>query len=228
MRKTLIPLFGFLLFCLSACNGQSTHKGYEYVDLGLSVKWATCNIGATVPEGYGDYFAWGETQPKEEYTWSTYKHCNGSNKTLTKYCFDSNSGTVDNKTVLDKSDDAAHVLWGGKWRIPTHKEIEELFNKCSWTWTEINGVGGYRVTSKVEGFTDRSIFLPAANGRASTRIGDINKTGRYWSSSVGSESDALMAWTIYFVDNDPQTIDEDVSVTLSSRHNGQSIRPVCP
>ena len=97
---------------------EASYAGHEYVDLGLSVKWATCNVGASKPEEYGDYFAWGETQPKSNYDWNTYKWCNGSNDTQTKYNTKSNYGTVDNKTTLDLSDDAACANWGGNWRMP--------------------------------------------------------------------------------------------------------------
>ena len=92
---------------------------YEAVDLGLSVKWASCNVGATTPEDCGDYYAWGEIEEKENYDWSTYKWCNGSYDTQTKYCTNSSYGTVDNKTTLDLEDDVAHVKWGGSWRMPT-------------------------------------------------------------------------------------------------------------
>ena len=94
---------------------DSIHNGHEYVDLGLpsGTKWATCNVGASSPEDYGEYYAWGETETKSTYDWRTYKWCKGSNDTMTKYCTSSSSGTVDNKTVLDPEDDVAHVKWGG-------------------------------------------------------------------------------------------------------------------
>ena len=100
---------------------KNMDNGHEFVDLGLSVMWATTNIGANAPEEYGDYFAWGEVSPKETYGWKTYKYCEGSYKTLTKYNYDSSKGAVDNKTVLDYSDDAARVNWGGNWRMPTYE-----------------------------------------------------------------------------------------------------------
>ena len=131
---------------------------YEAVDLGLpsGIKWATCNVGATKPEEFGGYYAWGETEEKDDYSWGTYKWCNGSSTTMTKYCIDSSYGTVDNKTVLDLEDDVAHVKWGGSWRMPTRAEQEELRNNCTWTWTTQNAVNGYKVTSKTNG---NSIFL---------------------------------------------------------------------
>ena len=135
---------------------ENSANGHEYVDLGLSVKWATMNVGATSPEEYGYYFAWGETEPKDYYHSSTYKWCNGSYNNLTKYCIDSDFGTVDNKTVLDLADDAAHINWGGAWRMPTVEEQQELLNNCTWTWTTQNGVNGYLVTSKKNG---NSFFL---------------------------------------------------------------------
>ncbi|MBR3609326.1 MAG: hypothetical protein IKL50_05525, partial [Bacteroidales bacterium] len=97
-----------------APTGMENGKGY--VDLGLSVKWATCNVGATTPEEYGYYFAWGETTPKTTYYWSAYKYCNGTDDSMTKYCTNSKYGIVDNKTTLELTDDAAHVNWGGSWR----------------------------------------------------------------------------------------------------------------
>lgn len=133
-----------------------TEPNHPYVDLGLSVKWATCNIGASSPEEYGDYFAWGETEPKEVYVWSTYKWCNGSRNTLTKYCTNKEYGAVDNKITLELEDDAAHVNWGGEWRMPTKAELEELREKCTWMPAKINGVSGREIT----GPNGNKLFLP--------------------------------------------------------------------
>ena len=123
-------------------------NGHECVDLGLpsGTLWATCNVGATNPEGYGDYFAWGETANKEKYKWSTYFDTNNFGKTYTKYY--NNGG----KTVLDPEDDAAHVNWGGSWRMPTKAEWQELIDNCTWTWTtdykgDGSNVAGVIVTS---------------------------------------------------------------------------------
>ena len=156
----------------------------EVVDLGLSVKWASCNLGATRPEEYGDYFAWGEIQPKSEYSPSNYKWSDGINSytghvsSLTKYNSDSTYGTVDNKTCLDLSDDAASVYWGGSWRLPLYLEWDELMAKCSWEWTMINGVNGYKVTGR----NGNSIFLPAAGYRSYTNLGREGSEGYFWSS----------------------------------------------
>ena len=143
------------------------------VDLGLpsGTLWADRNVGADSPEDYGDYFAWGETEPKSTYSWSNYKWCNSNYKQLTKYCTYSGhgyNGFKDNKNVLEASDDAATQNMGNNWRMPTESEIQELIDKCAWKWTTQNGVNGY----KVIGRNHKSIFLPATD----------NPLGYYWSS----------------------------------------------
>ena len=195
------------------------HNGHEYVDLGLSVMWATCNIGASKPEECGERFAWGETAPKSAYDWSTYKYCNGSSTSFTKYCIhseDGNNGFTDNKTTLELSDDAAYTNWGGNWRMPTVKEQDELREQCTWTWTTLNGVKGYKVISKYNG---NYIFFPAVGVSSD----GANNYGYYWSSSLNTESSAT-AITL--------TIDSNIGVQrfslLSLRAMGFCVRPVCP
>ena len=187
---------------------------YEAVDLGLSVKWATFNVGATKPEEYGGYYAWGETEEKENYDWSTYKWCNGSYDTMTKYCTDSGIGTVDNKTVLDPEDDVAHVKWGGDWRMPTKEEQDELRNNCSWTWTTQNGVKGYNVT----GPNGNSIFLPAAGYRYGTDVNYRGDSGDYWSGSLSSG----ISFRAYYL----RFNDDYYDWNYDSRCCGRSVRPV--
>ena len=189
-------------------------NGHEYVDLGLSVKWATCNVGATKPEEYGGYYAWGETEEKEDYEWSTYKWCKGSCDTMTKYCTNSKYGTVDNKTVLDPEDDVAHVKWGGSWRMPTETEQKELHNNCTWTWTTQNGVKGYKVT----GTNGNSIFLPAAGFRYGTVLYSSGSDGYCWSGSL-SGNDSSGAYYLYFGSGGYYWYDVD-------RDHGRSVRPV--
>ena len=193
-------------------------NGYEYIDLGLpsGLKWATMNVGATKPEEYGALFAWGETEPKSIYKWSTYKWCNGSSNSLTKYNTWSSYGKVDNKTVLDPEDDAAHVNWGGSWRMPTVEECDELMNNCTWTWTTQNEVNGRLVT----GPNGKSIFLPAAGYRSETYIIKIlaGYSGGYWSSSLVT---GFSAYGVYF-DCDYVTRNNEGS----HRYPGQSVRPV--
>ena len=215
MKKlfTIIALVAMSLFVFIACEkqGEETgkHNGHEYVDLGLpsGLKWATCNVGATTPEEYGDYFAWGEVEPKEYYDWSTYKYYDGSN--FTKY-------TGSDKTVLDPEDDAATANWGGVWRMPIIAELDELRNNCTWTLTTQNGVNGYKVT----GPNGNSIFLPAAGFMYEGTLGDAGSGGIYWSSSlyIGDPSDAY--GVVYF---NSDNVDSD----YSPRYFGKSVRPVC-
>ena len=191
---------------------------HEAVDLGLSVKWAACNVGASSPEEYGDYFAWGETESKSNYAWSTYKWCNGSDNTLTKYCNLSSygyNGFIDYLSFLELGDDAAHVNWGDNWRMPTDAEWTELRTNCTWTWTTQNGVNGYRVTSNKTGYTEKSIFLPAAGWSLSAGGGTY---GGYWASSIPDYNPSSAFYTHfesgYF------------DYSSSDRCYGLSIRPV--
>ena len=202
------------------------------VDLGLSVKWASFNLGASKPEEFGDYYAWGETEPyyssldpltwkegKEDgYAWSSYKWCMGTYKTLTKYCYYSYygfEGFTDSRTVLDPEDDAAHMNLGDKWRMPTDGEWTELLNNCSSVWTEENGVSGCRFTSKKNG---DSIFLPAAKGNANLNVGD--SYGFYWSSSLSMENNyPISAQHVYFRS-------DGVYSSATFRYSGYSVRPV--
>ena len=195
------------------------HNGHEFVDLGLpsGTKWATCNVGATKPEEYGNYFAWGEIKPKARYYWDTYNWCNGSKTTLTKYCVDSSYGRVDNKTILDLLDDAACINWGGRWRMPTKVEYDELRNLSytTWTWTSLNGVNGYKVTSKTNG---NSIFLPAAGFRYDSDLYSAGSDGYYWSSSLNS-SFSNFAYVLYFYSS-------GVDWGNDNRYCGRSVRAV--
>ena len=199
--------------------GYGLENGYEYVDLGLSVKWATCNVGATKSEDYGDYFAWGETQPKSTYDGSTYKWCNGSYNTLTKYCTNSDYGTYDGKSTLELADDAARAKWGGSWRMPTKEEQDELRYNCTWERTTQNGVEGCKVTSKKKGYTKNSIFLPAAGFRYDSSLYSAGSYGNYWSSSLTTD-DPRDAWNVYFSSSNVYRGDD-------SRYYGFSVRPVC-
>ena len=212
IMKTLIKT---LLLCTLLCTLFSS-CGHEYVDLGLpsGIKWATCNVGANSPEEYGGFYVWGETEEKEDYGWETYKWCNGSDESFTKYCTNRYLGIVDNKTVLDPEDDVAHVKWGGDWRMPTAEEQEELINNCTWEWTALNGVNGYRVT----GPNGNSIFLPAAGLREDTDVCNRGNYGYYWSSSLGRFGSDL-AYSLYFYDGYWGWVNY-------YRDLGQSVRPV--
>ncbi|MCQ2117922.1 MAG: DUF1566 domain-containing protein [Bacteroidales bacterium] len=158
-------------------------NGHEYVDLGLSVKWATCNVGANSPGDDGSVFVWAETSPKNDCSLNTWKYRESgdswNNVKFSKYVASSEYGSVDNKTTLELVDDAARVNWGGSWRMPTIEEQKELINNCTWQWIHQNGDYGYKVTSKKNG---KSIFLPAGMG--------------YWSSSLDTR---CSRWAYYFL-----------------------------
>ena len=191
----------------------------EMVDLGLSVKWASFNLGATKPEEYGNHYAWGEVKPKEIYNWSTYKWCMGSSNTLTKYCLDPNygyNGYTDDNTILDPEDDAATVNLGAGWRMPTDAEWNELRRYCTWTWTTQNGVNGRLVTAS----NGNSIFLPAAGYWLDTNpdIYSVGEEGSYWSSSYIKDSPSY-AWFVGFYFN-------EVYRYWSNRCGGSSVRAV--
>ena len=184
-------------------NTGNAPAGAVAVDLGLpsGTKWANMNVGAEQPEGYGLYFAWGETvgygsdtNDGRSFNWASYKWCNGSYTTLTKYCTSSSYGTVDNKTVLDLEDDAAYMNWGNSWRMPTITEIQELLNNTTSEWTTQNGIKGRKFTSKTNG---NSIFLPAAGYRYGSYLLDQTSGGHYWSSSL-DESYPHGARDLYF------------------------------
>ena len=182
------------------------------VDLGLSVRWATCNLGASRPEDYGDYYAWGETTTKNNYSWSTYKWCNGSSNTLTKYNVSSFNGRVDGIKQLQEADDVAHVKLGGNWRMPTNEEWTELRTKCTWTWATLRG--GYKVT----GPNGNSIFLPAAGLRYNSDLRNAWSRGYYWSSSLDT-ADPYFAYYLEFLSSGAVRSDD-------YRCYGFSVRPV--
>ena len=201
----------------------------EYVDLGLSVKWATCNLGASKPTEYGGYYQWAGTKDvsdrKIKLGWSNCPYHTGSDydSGWTKYNMNPSYGTVDNKTVLEAMDDAASVAIGGKWRMPTDEEWTELRNtdNCSWTWTTIDGVNGCKVQSKKSGYTDNWIFLPAAGYRYEGRLKNVGSQGQYWSSSLFT-GDLLYMYNAY-----EMLFDSGYVGWLGNfRYHGLSVRPV--
>ncbi|MBR7012158.1 MAG: hypothetical protein IKI10_04630 [Muribaculaceae bacterium] len=168
-------------------KGSWPDDNHEYVDLGLpsGTLWATCNVGASCPEEYGDYFAWGETVPKEEYTYENYKWWvfdeNGY-RYISKYNTRSDFGPVDNKIELEPEDDAACVNWGTSWRMPSLDQVVELVNLCTWQWTERNGVKGHLLT----GPNGNTMFLPAAGYRDGSSLEYVGTYGNNWSRALYS------------------------------------------
>ena len=233
VTDSVSPLMGVYI---TELDSREEPKGkHEYVDLGLSVKWATCNVGADKPEDYGDYYAWGELTPKESYTWENYRfRTSGDDEgtvKLSKYTsmiytsvFDANIGNyiADNKTQLDPEDDVAHVKWGGDWRLPTNEEMNELIDSCTWTWTTVNGVNGCLVTSNRPGYNDRSIFLPATGKYGfETSNKSAGTWGHYWSNSVNKDQSSYNAGVLAIGSG-------YAAVKITFRAHGQSVRPVCP
>lgn len=200
---------------------STSNVAHEYVDLGLpsGLLWATCNVGADNPEDYGDYFAWGETQPKSNYSWVTYQYCMGSYNTLTKYCDNASygyNGYTDNLTVLEASDDAATAQWGSGWRMPTQAEWQELLNNTTHIWTTQNGVNGRLFTAT----NGNSLFLPAAGYRTGTSLYDAGTRGDYWSSSLSTYTGGPShAWVLDFSSG-------SCGMGNGTRYVGQSVRPV--
>ena len=186
----------------------------EAVDLGLSVKWASWNVGAGSPTGYGDYYAWGETEEKTSYTQDNVKwwhpiSFDGDTERYLKYNND------DGKIVLDSEEDVAHVKWGGKWRMPTKAECDELVNNSTSIWTVQNGVYGRLLISKKNG---NSVFLPAAGGRGRILLSNVGSYGNYWSSSLHTD-DPSNASYLYFNSG-------NLFTRYSDRFDGLSVRPV--
>ncbi len=220
MKKIFTLVMLFMAFALTT-RTQDQSANHEYVDLGLpsGTLWATCNVGANSPEECGDYFAWGETEPKSTYSWSTYKWCNGSFDTMTKYCIDSrygNDGFTDGKTELDLEDDAAYVNWGSDWRMPSFEQQIELREQCTMEWTTLNGTNGFQVT----GPNGNSIFLRAAGSRNGDELSYNGSYGCYWSRSL---------YTSYTYDANYLAFVSDSDIWYncqSSRCDGHSVRPV--
>lgn len=225
MKKGILVTIALIMFSMllfGKGKGEGKDKYIELMDLGLSVKWATCNIGATKPEDFGNYYAWGEVEQKNIYNWETYKWCDGSIYGLNKYCYGIEHKPVneehDNIKRLESNDDIAHIKLGDKWRMPTIGEIIELISNCEAEWTTLNGVRGCRFTSKKNG---NSIFLPAAGVRYDEGLGSYG-LGEYWSSSVNSGYNPSSASILGFFYSDSLTVD----FGYEERSRGLTIRPV--
>lgn len=193
------------------------------VDLGLpsGTKWANVNLGASTPESFGDYFAWGEIvgysyDPlvEHDFSWDNYEWGNPETSSLKKYNFDSNYGVKDEFTTLILEDDAANVIWGGNWRIPTADELNELRTQCTWNWTKHGSINGYEVT----GTNGKSIFIPAAGERSGKENRFQNTGGRIWSSSLASDDPKHAQFFLYY--------GGERMINTGDRKNGFPIRPV--
>ena len=214
---------------------SGTIQNHDYVDLGLSVKWATCNVGASRPEASGSKFAWGEVATKEGYYWYNYKwNKEGSGSygdALTKYCPNPDYGYCiyeseyswlddvyfsDDLTTLTTADDVAYQTWGSQWRMPSKKQLEELANRCSWKWTCQNGYVGFNVT----GPNGKSIFMPTEHVFETNGDGGFYEEVRYWSLSLHEEY-CKNAYVLKMGKNW-----DEPYVTEDWRSNGFFVRPV--
>ena len=244
MKRLLYLVMAALMVLAVSCKQDNPKGKYgvdgktplpEAVDLGLSVKWASFNLGASRPEAYGDYYAWGETEPKRDYSWSTYRFGFTPQGPFSKYNTQSSYGPVDNNTELDTGpggDDVASKKLGGNWRMPTLDDFNELLalkdeaakenSDYTWDkWAEVkdangNGVHGLLITRKSTGAT---LFLPAAGYYNDIVLQGEGSAGRYWSSSLYLDFPDN-AYRLYFGTGDPCCI-------TYLRHSGLSIRPVC-
>ena len=189
------------------------------IDLGLpsGTKWACCNVGANIPTECGNYFAWGETTSKSYYANHNYKwYVGGDNHKITKYCCNSNFGTVDNRTELEPEDDAAFVNWGPEWRTPALRQFYELKNNCTYKWANVNGMGGYLFKSNTNG---RAVFLPAA-GWPYNGVQEVGSEGFYWSRGYDYDVRPDLGFILGFGGKNA------LNGYYYSRYNGASVRPV--
>ena len=199
---------------------NSNRIGIKVIDLGLSSKWASCNLGANTPEESGVFFAWGEIEPKSVYGSDNYKWF--AEGMTSKYGAEGDCANIDPdiQTILDPADDVAHVRLGESWRMPSMKDIAELHEKCAWRWTRRKGVKGCLLTSKVEGFSDRSLFLPAAGCIYQTDRVNLGYVGYYWSSSIYKSNSKHAILTAF----DSKIL---IKYLPNHRYAGMPIRPVC-
>ncbi|MBQ9398539.1 MAG: Ig-like domain-containing protein [Bacteroidales bacterium] len=199
-------------FSVTCQVSVDSKKPFESKDLGLSVQWATFNVGACCPSDYGEYFAWAETEPKDAYRWNNYKWGDAFSGSLTKYA-------TSYTDKLDNEDDVARVYWGDGWRMPTMSEQQELIDECDWVWTREGLVYGYRVTSRKPGYTDQSIFLPASGYMEGDELQEPMSAGRYWASTLFFGQPA-QAYLTSFSSSGKLS-------TMQNRCVGMTVRPVC-
>ena len=217
--------FFFLALVLTFLGTQKLNAQNTFVDLGLpsGTLWATCNVGADSPGGLGTYFAWGETSGKTSYTWSNYKHSNGTNSSLTKYCTDEtygDNGFTDGLTELQPEDDAATANWGADWQIPSDAQFKELLddNYTTKERTTQNGYKGVMITSKSNG---HSIFLPALGCKSDNTAKYVGEHGYYWSRLLDTPTTKALNLLLYLL------VDEcDFRYKVYDRFFGFCVRPV--
>lgn len=214
-------IFILLLCAIFLHSNAQVPNNIIAIDLGLpsGTKWANMNVGAMTPEGYGNYYAWGETETKDYYYYNTYKWCNGDIYSgINKYCTNSSFGTIDNISQLESTDDAVIQNWGNGWRMPTVDELQELYDYCKWEWTEFNGIPGYKISGN-----NNHIFLPATGwivGNEERGIGDSlwGTRGCYWTSSLSTSKNYDGMFLSFHANS--------IEIAGSVRHCGHTIRAV--
>ena len=229
-RISTILLFACVFICSSCIkdpefslvssepNNTTNLTTAAWVDLGLpsGLLWYYANLGATTPEGFGNYYAWGEVQPKSEYSFDTYTYgdldLERITYTLYKYNSSVDYGTVDNKTILESADDAASAMFGTGARIPTKTEWQELLDNTEVEWTTVNNVKGRKFTAA----NGNSLFLPAAGYQCGSELYDADKRGHYWSSSL-DENFPTFAWRIGFGSDYQRVLSDGREVGFSVR-----------
>jgi hypothetical protein len=224
MKKSIYYIYlAFVVFALQGCpvipqaEISGKEKGHGYIDMGTSVMWSPVNLGATTMGEYGDYYAWGETEPKQYYSILTYKWCDGDTYSFTKYVLSKDCGAeVDSLTVLELEDDAAHVHWGGTWRLPTKEEMQELYDNCEFEYIHGDAGRGILVTAK----NGNTLFFPLTYD-----WDDGVKWGYYWTSSLCRNTTA--AYILWLTDNKNATSQMMRKIRENPRYLKASIRPVC-
>lgn len=243
---TTLALLALLAFVFPQKPTVNEINGHEYVEMGDGLKWATCNVGASVPWEFGDHYSWGETSTKKDYRWETYKWMEkgkGEWSSITKYTIKDGmtEGIWYQKSLTDstgfefvgdglasltREDDSAAANWGGTWRTPTAKEWNHLINSNNyvWRWKTVNGVPGFKVISRVKGYSGNSIFLPAAGGYEGSKPTMTGIGGYYWSSTLSNENNDG-AYDLGFLDN-RQTGKKVIDLGPDFRLYGLSVRAV--
>ena len=240
MKKTVFGIMALLMFAMVgmtscekeiAIDNDGEINGHGYVDLGLpsGTLWATCNVGAITPEGYGDYYAWAETWPKYYYKWDNYKYCVNGFSSLTKYCYSSEygyNGYTDNLNELEREDDAASVIWGGLWRTPTYEEYMELAQHTTSESTTLKGINGRKLTAK----NGKSLFFPYAGRCHDGNLICVDERGYYWANSLFPPMPNMVDGGTILSPYQAQC--KSFTTTYGSEYEiirceGLSIRPVC-
>jgi len=204
------------------CPTGAVDMGFHSSE-GYRIYWATCNVGASLPEDFGGLFAWGETSSKNDYTWDTYKWANGSETSLTKYNTDAASGTKDDLTTLEAEDDVASIILGNPWRMPTSKELQELVDNCDTEISDVNGHICWEFKSKKNG---ACIYFPLPGWYNGTKIVANSAAGHYWSASIYDQNSRSAVTLCLWNPEVNKTDTPNILIDGAKRYYGRSVRPM--